>query len=264
MIVHQLLLASEEITNPNLWNPTIVGLLTVICAIGLFCGSTYLLLATNVGGRLGFLISAAALSGFMVLLCTLWWTAGSSGIDPPHGASPSWKVVEVIEAPAASSIEAVRNVEAEGEQAGPALFIAVKPALDSALVTAVANTPEQELAEQPFAEFQSGTDFLIEFPGASSFERGGGARNMFWHYPHYAVIEFCETKPLAVPAQCDPLKDTRYAVLERDLGTLRQPVVLYWFMSVILFGLSLLGLYWWEKDERARAKAGLSSVPAPK
>ena len=56
----------------NLWNPTIIGVLTVLCAVGLFCGSAYLLLGTNLGGRLGFLVAAAGLTGFLVLLTTLW------------------------------------------------------------------------------------------------------------------------------------------------------------------------------------------------
>ena len=81
-------------------------MLTVLCAVGLFCGSTYLLLGTNLGGRLGFLVAAAGLSGFLVLLTTLWLTTpgsatGNSDLDPPHGNSASWKVVEVVDRPGA-------------------------------------------------------------------------------------------------------------------------------------------------------------------
>ena len=63
-----LITAAEGPANPNLWNPTILGVLVTLSAIGLFCGSAYLLLATNLGGRLGFLVSFASLTGFMVLL----------------------------------------------------------------------------------------------------------------------------------------------------------------------------------------------------
>ena len=69
MALCHLLLGEGGPGNP--WNPTMIGVLTVVCAVGLFCGSTYLLLATNLGGRLGFLIAAAGLSGFLVLLTTL-------------------------------------------------------------------------------------------------------------------------------------------------------------------------------------------------
>ena len=74
---------------------TLAGVIVVLSAIGLFCGSVYLLLSTNLGARLGFLVAAASLTGFMVLLSTLWWTSGNSGIDPPHGRSPSWKVIAI-------------------------------------------------------------------------------------------------------------------------------------------------------------------------
>ncbi len=104
MAVLHLLLAEGGKT--SLWNPTIIGVLTVLCAVGLFCGSTYLLLGTNLGARLGFLVAAAGLSGFLVLLTTLWLTTpgnatGNSDLDPPHGNSASWKMVELVDTPAA-------------------------------------------------------------------------------------------------------------------------------------------------------------------
>ena len=63
------------------------------------------------------------------------------------------------------------------------------------------------------------------------------------------------------PAACDPLKAKQFAILSYDFGSLRQPVVAYWFVAVILFGLSLLGLHWWEKDDRERKRLGLTPVP---
>ena len=54
---------------------------------------------------------------------------------------------------------------------------------------------------------------------------------------------------------CDPLKPTHFAILSYDYGSVRKPVVFYWLFSLLFFGLSLLGLHWWEKDERARKRA---------
>ena len=68
------MLANEGIKNRDLWYPTILGVLVVISAVALFCGTPYLLLATNMGSRLGFLIASAGLAGFMVLLSLLWLT----------------------------------------------------------------------------------------------------------------------------------------------------------------------------------------------
>ena len=42
------LLAAETL-HKDIWYPTILGILVVVFAIGLFCGSLYLLLATNMG-----------------------------------------------------------------------------------------------------------------------------------------------------------------------------------------------------------------------
>jgi hypothetical protein len=257
-------LAAEGPKNSNIWNPTIIGILTVLSAIGLFCGSVYLLLATNLGARLGFLVAAAGLSGFMLLLATLWWTSGSSGIDPPHGRSPQWKVVEIVKAPAESKIPEIREIAKNGKLIPPEALTNLKPAVDAAVV------PDKSLngetpKEKPFATlgFSDSSEYLAEAPNLKSYEEGGGTKNIFWHNTKYAVVQLCVVQKNVVPPTCDPLKDTPYIVLKHDLGTLRQPVVAYWFMSLLLFGLTLLGLHWYEQDQRARTRAGLAPVPSP-
>lgn len=262
MSVSSLLVLAAAPANPNLWNPTILGILTVICAVVLFCGSVYLLLGTNMGGRLGFLVSVAALSGFMLLLATLWWTSGSSGIDPPHGKSPAWEVIDVVTTPADSSIDEVRDIASNGRELTPEEIVNIKPAIDGALV---AGTDEHgEPAEPgPFAgefNFSSTTDFLVDADFLSAYQIGGGTKNVFWHHPNYAAVELCHAVDGAIPPECDPLEPTSYIILVKDLGTLRQPVVAYWFMSLFLFGLSLLGLHWWEQDQRERKRTELVAV----
>jgi len=70
--------------------------------------------------------------------------------------------------------------------------------------------------------------------------------------------------PVGVAPTCDPLKDTQYAVLAYNFGSLREPVVFqFWIPSVLLFGLSLLGLHWFELDARARKRAASTPVPVP-
>jgi len=255
-------LAAEGPKDANIWNPTIIGILTVVSAVGLFCGSVYLLLGTNLGGRLGFLVAIAGLSGFMLLLATLWWTAGSSGIDPPHGRSPQWKVVEVVNAPTESKIPAVRTIDTKGEALKSEGLTNIKPAIDAAIVPATSLNGETP-PEHPFATlgYAASTDYLADFPGFQSWIVGGGTKNLFWHDAQYAAIEICSVKENSIPPVCDPLLATHYVILEHDLGTLRQPVVIYWFMSLGLLIVSLLGLHWWEKDERERKKAALTPVP---
>ena len=52
-------------------------------------------------------------------------------------------------------------------------------------------------------------------------------------------------------------------LLSDNYGSVRKPVVFYWLFSLLAFGLSLLGLHWWEQDERARKRASVAAVPVP-
>jgi hypothetical protein len=264
LINAHLITAAEGPAHPNLWNPTILGVLVVLSAIGLFCGSVYLLLSTNLGARLGFLVAFASLAGFMVLLSTLWWSSGNSGIDPPHGHSPTWRVVEVVSDPQQSKIAAVHNIAQGGKAADETVLANLRPAIDAALVTApkIANQPP---VVQPLAKFAASLDYLTDFKGFQTYITGGGTKNVFWHYPRYAAVQFCPTltptPPGAAPT-CDPLQDKSYAILSYNFGSLREPVVFqFWVPSVLLFGLSLLGLHWYELDQRKRKRAGLAPVP---
>jgi hypothetical protein len=264
-----LLAQTEGPSAHNIWNPTILGILTVLCAVGLFCGSAYLLLGTNLGGRLGFLVAAAGLTGFLVLLTGLWWTSGNSGIDPPHGRSPTWNVVEVVPSLSDSKIPAVQNMPKDGSKLTEDDLTNLKPAIDAAIVPATSvngeTPPTRKFATLGFA---STTDYLVDFEGFVSYQHGGGTSNLFWHVPQYAAVQVCtaakdSTGQAITPAVCDPLQPTHYVILKKDLGTLRQPVVLYFFMALGLFALSLLGLHWYELDQRERKRAGLTPVPTP-
>lgn len=75
------------------WEPQITGILAVLVGVVVLCGSVYLLLATNVGARLGLLLSFCAVFGFMSILSLYFW------LDPPEigpiGDGPSWDVEEI-------------------------------------------------------------------------------------------------------------------------------------------------------------------------
>src|ERR1700730_17549549 len=89
MIITALLGASEGIPHPTLWYPTSQPRIVGIQCIGRFCAPAYLLLATTLGARLGFLIAAAALSGFMVLISAMWLTTASP-LNTLKGRAPPW------------------------------------------------------------------------------------------------------------------------------------------------------------------------------
>lgn len=73
------------------YDPEIRGALIFAFCLVFFVGSGWLLLATNVGSRLGFLLAAAGLFGWLTVLSISWWIYGVGAI----GDLPEWSVEEV-------------------------------------------------------------------------------------------------------------------------------------------------------------------------
>lgn len=76
------------------WDPHYRGVLTVLTGIAVLCGSIYLILFTNVGARLGFLLTAGGLFGWMTILGITWWLAPPA--IGPRGELPTWEPIEVV------------------------------------------------------------------------------------------------------------------------------------------------------------------------
>lgn len=272
-----LVLAAEGIKDRDLWYPTIVGVLVVIAAVSLFCGSIYLLLATNLGARLGFLVAAAGLSGFMVLLTLLWLTTASP-LNTLKGRPPSWKAVESIKGGdlSKSSVPQVRALKDSDQLTDTAEQANVKAAVDTLVVTPLGTPSENETAAtRRFQIYESATDYLAP----TYYETGGG--NIFsdveihvsgqfpllhvsLHKPKFAVVNLCtvDSAALVVPfgekpptPKCDPSKPITSVVFERDLGSVRVPPFVALCASLVLFVLSLLGLHWRERDLQEQAAA---------
>ena len=72
------------------WEPQLRGVIIIIISVAVLCGSIYLILGTNVGARLGFLISLSALSGWMLLMAIVWWSFGL-GLK---GEDSTWKAMK--------------------------------------------------------------------------------------------------------------------------------------------------------------------------
>ncbi|MGZ6977020.1 MAG: hypothetical protein ACXVJW_02835 [Acidimicrobiia bacterium] len=272
-----LVLAAEGIKNRDLWYPTILGVLVVLAAVSLFMGSIYLLLATNLGSRLGFLIAAAGLSGFMVLLSCLWLTTASP-LNTLKGRPPSWKAVESITGGdlSKSKIPAVRELTKADELTDTAEQANVKAALDQVVVTPALNPGSQEVgATSKFAIYQAATDYLVP----TYYETGGGdifrqvkvdlngrfpLLHVSLHTPKYAVVNICpvDKNALVVPfgespptPKCDKGKPINSVVFERDLGSVRVPPFVALLGSSVLFALCLLSLHWRERDLQERDAA---------
>jgi hypothetical protein len=74
------------------FNPGIRGILVTLVMFVFLVGGTYLLVGTNLGARLGFLIVATTLAGWMMLMCIVWAIYGI-GLKGPE---PKWKPNEPI------------------------------------------------------------------------------------------------------------------------------------------------------------------------
>jgi hypothetical protein len=282
--VHTLsVIAAEGIKNRDLWYPTILGVLVVVAAVGLFVGTPILLLATNMGTRLGFLVGVACLSGLMVLISLLWLT-NPSPVNTLKGRIPAWVAVESIPNGdvAKSNIAAVRDIDNSGRAASEADVTNLKAAVDSNLILTKNEQTGEILsgAEGKFAVYTAATDYLVQNNQVTGGGKGvfSGGINRFsvdfgggwpWvhvslHKPLYAVVTTCKVDlalaPTEVPFGAKPPvpkcgDDTRQVlVLRRDLGSLRVPPFVAFLAFSLLFGLTLLALHWRERDLQEAAR----------
>jgi hypothetical protein len=248
----------------GLWDPKLKGYVVVISAIGLFCGSVYLLLWTNLGSSIAFLVAGAALSAIVLMLSTLWVT----GQFPNGylGRLPKWDVTEVLpegQGPEASAVGKIRRI-ADGsvEPAPQAIAGQIKADLDAAIAG--------ETADESTRLYASVDDFRV----VQTYRVGGGRKMPIWWslHPEHAAVEICTltVKPADhdelnegpfVP-ECDTSITNRFVVLHHDLGSLRLPSGMTMLGSGILLAGFLYGLHLAELRQRQRVAAAAEPTPA--
>lgn len=231
------------------------GYAIVFFSVGLFCGSIYLLLATDVGSRMGFLVSFASLTGFLAMLGLIWFT-NLTPLNALHGPPPHWKVEEVVDDLAQSKVEEARDIEEKGQPLDAAAQGEIKATVDSA-VTAEGGE---------FKLFSAATDYVV----VNAEKIGGGSLPFFRHRPLHAAMAIQAAKdvdPLPGAAPPPPAADTtkpvKYVVLTRDLGALRQPPIVMTIAFSILFALTLYVMHNTERAEQQQKAADLEPTPAP-
>jgi hypothetical protein len=231
------------------------GYAIVVFAVGLFCGSIYMVLATDLGSRMGFLVSFASLSGFLAMLGLIWFT-NLTPLNALHGPPPHWLVKEVVDNPAQAKTERARNIEKQGKELEAGEQGEIKATVDSA-VTAEGSA---------FKKFSSTTDYVV----IKAEKTGGGSLAFFRHRPLFSVMEIQGAKkvdPLPggapPPPQADPAKPAKFIVLERNLGAMRQPPLVMSSAFAILFGLTLYVMHSMERAEQKAKAAELEPSPAP-
>lgn len=243
------------------WDPAIRGILIVALAVAILCGSVYLLLATNTGSRLGFLIAATGLMGWMTLMGFTWWLYAIG----PVGPGPSWQVQEVVRGESVDDTSAAALPEArdlsdweelpeEDPNRGEA-----QAAADDAL------TGDDSRA----AQFDAASDYVVR----NVFLRGGKdpdsvlSRFPGPHPPQHVVVQVQEAVDVDVPfgeapppAEPDPSAPVLSVVMVRDLGSERLPPAAITISSLILFLVLCSTLHRRDKlAEETRAR-GLAEV----
>ena len=162
----------------NLWDPTILGVLVVLSAVGLFCGSVYLLLGTNLGARLGS-SSPACSSGS-------WSCSRACGSRPRHHSTVrrGGRPVEGDRGrrrPEASNISAVHDIVDSGDPVDVEGLAQLRPATDGALVQKQAEggvePAPQEFRVRPLHRLSH------RLRGLPDVHDRRGTKNLFWHNP---------------------------------------------------------------------------------
>lgn len=243
------------------WEPELRGLLTVIIGVVILCGSVYGVMATNMGSRLAFLVAAAGLAGWMMLMGIVWmiYGIGLRGPDPTWQAVPGSAVLRDIDALRASGVldpppsvpdEATATESAETVSdtflgQGWVVLDKASPAFGQAQAAATELLVEEEA-------FAAGQFEIVEVfdIGGERYPKINDSLDFiaFFHTPHYVVAEAApfvpvRTEPGRAPArpEIDENRQREYVYMVRDLGSRRQPpAVLAVGAGLIFFALCYL------------------------
>lgn len=105
-----------ELLGAMAWDPGFRGLLTVVLSMVILCGSAWLIVGTNTGPRLGFLIAGAGLFGWFAVMGFVWAMYGIGWV----GDSPTWESVDtVVGDPSHSAHELGREIPLPDELPDP-------------------------------------------------------------------------------------------------------------------------------------------------
>ncbi|MCU1377903.1 MAG: hypothetical protein JWN29_886 [Acidimicrobiales bacterium] len=221
------------------WDPGLRGILIVAVGITVLMGSVYMLLATNLGSRLGFLVAVGGLSGWLALMGFVWALYGIGY----KGTTPHWVVEEVVTSQSISDTSAAHLAKARDLSTWRKLP-ADDPSRGEAQATASAAlvTPDSRVKA-----FTAEGDFKV----LDAYTIGGKKKNFFnnWvpgpHPPHYSAVQvqaldlvtvpFGQTPP---PPKVNTQAPVQTVILVRDLGKLRVPPVLIMLASTIVFGIT--------------------------
>ena len=237
------------------WEPEIRGWIIVVISVSVLMGSTYLILGTNLGARLGFLVAATVLAGWMMSMAIIWaiYGIGLKGPEPTWVPSEPITIVrdgalldraEVIDA--SIDIKGLDSVAASKKVSDTLVADGWKVLAESDPKRGQAIASADEIIQVEAKEFLAG-----EYQAVAVFDKGGERYPKigdsidfiaFKHKPRYAIVEVAplvnqRTEPGRAPAraQIDTAQPHRYVVMIRDLGAKRKPAFLIGIGSGIIF-----------------------------
>jgi hypothetical protein len=283
------------------WDPFIRGMLIVVAAIVLLPGSVYLVLATNTGARLGLLLAGAGASGLLCILAILWMVLSSTA-DVGRANSWVPKQVVTGDFASQVTVKSAQDFPADDlskakpsepplptkhwfwpfqscrdtgwRQSDPAKITDPESAADRVLAPAsTGGTP----APQLHSPFSATTDYI--YLGVD--EKGANSACLFAINRHKVYLPFTRPPHLAiavvqpvVPVPANPngappkprpdtTKPKTYVILERNLGSVRQPQLVVAIVSGIIFLILCDVLHRRDKEIWARQAAEREAAAGP-
>lgn len=242
------------------WEPELRGVLTVLIGVGVWIGSIYLILGTNLGARLGLMVTLTGLMGWMALMGGIWWIYGI-GLK---GDAPAW-----VEVPGRTVVQDVGLLHEAGVIDEPLGFTQgddpsqAAGALHDELLTE--GWKQVDTSAPEFGQAQSAAEvFLIDEgafeagdyavtavyeinpPVESAYPKIFGRDELdfiaFWHKPYHTLVEVAPYTPVRTEAgrapvapEIDPAAPRQYVYMVRDLGSLREPAAYICLGSTIAF-----------------------------
>jgi hypothetical protein len=260
------------------WQPELRGILIVIIAVAVLIGSVYMVLATNLGGRLGFLVALTGLAGWMLLMGITWsiYGIGLRGKDPTWDAVPGRTVLQDPSALYTAGVLEQR-LDIPPDTPFPEQAALVQQRFEEGGWTRLSESDTQfGQASSSAATFLEETKTFEagEFKAVNVFDIGGerfpkiGEFDLFafWHKPHHVVVEVAplvatRTEPGRAPAaaEIDTTRQHQYVYMVRNLGTRRQPAFVLMFGAGIIF----LALCWLMHRRERTLVANRSASPVP-
>jgi hypothetical protein len=282
-----LAVANDVVLGALRWNPTVRGILFPGIMFIILVGGTYVIMATNMGNRLGFLVATAGLAGWMALMAIVWMMY-AIGLQ---GRANVWRVKETMvgrEALANSKYDKVQLLADDKPKKWKSLPEGNPKRGDAQSVS------DNHLGQAGEKLFDSAADYVNvgawnsggeKFPlfyktektEKNLFKKGlAGFADIFAvkHTPNFFVIQVQPVvkeevtrngqslQEIVRGEDGEPVLDERReivsVVLERDLGSKRLPGFVLLLSSGTLFGILCMVLH--KRDQQVMAV--MKALPA--